>query len=551
MTPRLLAGRYRVIEELGKGGMGTVCRALDEELGREVAVKELRTFSDATGPDLALLWSRMRREARAAARIRHAGVIAVYDVADHEGSPVIVMELVDGPSLADLLQADGTVDPLEAARIGAQVADALAAAHAVGVLHRDVKPGNILLGRGGRVVLTDFGIATVDDPGDGYPSRLTHTGVLVGSLEYMAPERAQGDDPGPPSDIWSLGAALYAAVEGSSPFQRTSTWTTLTAIVTEPLPASRRCGPLLPVLRRLMDKDPKARPDAAEAAQLLAALCAAEPGSAVAVREPAPSLPVAPEAEPAAQPASAAQPLPAEPGTSGSDTVPNQASGRARGARRRRTVVALAAAGGVLAAAGATLAFVVGGGGDAPAGTRVAGGLNAADPQVRSSSAVTASASASPSGSASPSSGTGAGAADSPGTTAAPTDRATATDAAPGGPVAATSASAEPAPTSAATTTAPAADNACTDAGGGTYDCTVIKAANSFDDDRTKVGVVYKGTRAFYCQADVGISRTRAGVTSTWWAKTDDDSGNSGVWITVTVISGAVDNTPLSGLPTC
>jgi hypothetical protein len=550
VTPRLLAGRYRVIEELGKGGMGTVCRALDEELGREVAVKELRTFSDATGPDLALLWSRMRREARAAARIRHSGVIAVYDVADHEGSPVIVMELVDGPSLADLLQADGTVDPREAARIGAQVADALAAAHAVGVLHRDVKPGNILLGRGDRVVLTDFGIATVDDPGDGYPSRLTHTGVLVGSLEYMAPERAQGDDPGPPSDIWSLGAALYAAVEGSSPFQRTSTWTTLTAIVTEPLPASQRCGPLLPVLRRLMEKDPQARPDAAEAAQLLAALYAAEPGSAMAVREAAPVAPVVLEAEPAAEPvaAIAAQPPSAEPVTSGSDTVPDQAAGRARGVRRRRTVVAVAAAGGVLAAAGATLAFVVGGGGDAPAGHRVAGGLNAADPQVRSSSAVTASASASPSRTPSPSSA--AGGANAPGTTTSPTGRATASDAAPGGPVAATSASATPAPTSPAATTPPAA-NACTDAGGGTYGCTVVKVANSFDDDRNKVGLVYKGTHTFYCQADLGISRTRAGVTSTWWAKTDDDSGNSGVWITVTVVGGAVDSTPLSGLPTC
>ena len=549
MTPRLLAGRYRVIEELGKGGMGTVCRALDEELGREVAVKELRTFSDATGPDLALLWSRMRREARAAARIRHPGVIAVYDVADHEGSPVIVMELVDGPSLADLLQADGTVDPREAARIGAQVAEALAAAHAVGVLHRDVKPGNILLGGGGRVVLTDFGIATVDDPGDGYPSRLTHTGVLVGSLEYMAPERAQGDDPGPPSDIWSLGAALYAAVEGTSPFQRTSTWTTLTAIVTEPLPASRLCGPLLPVLRRLMEKDPQARPDAAEAAQLLAALYAAEPGSAVAVREAAPVAPVVLEAEPAVEAAASAQPSPAEPVTPGSDTVPGQAAGRAGAAGRRRTAVAVAAVGGVLAAASATLAFVVGGGGDAPAGHRVAGGLNAGDPQVRSSGAVTATASASPS--PAPSASSAAGGANAPGTTTAPTGGATATDAAPGGPVAATSASAPPAQTSAAATTVPPASTACTDAGGGTSTCAVVKVANSFDDDRNKVGLVYKGTHTFYCQADLGISRTRAGVTSTWWAKTDDDSGNSGVWITVTVVSGAVDNTPLSGLPTC
>jgi hypothetical protein len=117
--------------------------------------------------------------------------------------------------------------------------------------------------------------------------------------------------------------------------------------------------------------------------------------------------------------------------------------------------------------------------------------------------------------------------------------------------VAATSASAPPAQTSAAATTVPPATTACTDAGGGTSTCAVVKVANSFDDDRNKVGLVYKGTHTFYCQADLGISRTRAGVTSTWWAKTDDDSGNSGVWITVTVVSGAVDNTPLSGLPTC
>lgn len=149
--------------------MGVVWRAVDEVLGREVAVKELRTYTDSSGPELSELRVRMRREARAAARVRHPGVVAVHDIAEHEGRPVIVMELVDGPSLADVLAERGVMDPREAARIGAEVLGALAAAHEVGVLHRDVKPGNILLDRTGRVVLTDFGIAAVEDPGTAPP----------------------------------------------------------------------------------------------------------------------------------------------------------------------------------------------------------------------------------------------------------------------------------------------------------------------------------------------------------------------------------------------
>ncbi|MFI6247771.1 protein kinase [Streptomyces sp. NPDC051016] len=254
---------------LGRGGMGVVWRAVDEVLGREVAVKELRAYTDSAGPELAGLRLRMQREARAAARVRHPGVIVVHDIAQVEGRPLIVMELVDGPSLDDLLRERGTLGPHEAARIGVEVMDALAAAHRVGVLHRDVKPGNILLDRSGRVVLTDFGIATIEDPGDGSATHLTGSGELVGSLDYLAPERAKGADPGPASDIWALGAALYAAVEGASPFRRTSTFSTLTAIVDEPLPEPRHAGPLAPVLRRLMDKRPEARPAAEEACVLL------------------------------------------------------------------------------------------------------------------------------------------------------------------------------------------------------------------------------------------------------------------------------------------
>ncbi|WP_150130538.1 serine/threonine-protein kinase, partial [Streptomyces sp. 150FB] len=269
---RLLAGRYRVVDQLGRGGMGIVWRAVDEVLGREVAVKELRTFTDAAGPELADLRVRMQREARAAARIRHPGVVAVHDVAEQDGRPVIVMELIDGPSLDDVLARRGTIDPREAAAIGAKVMEALGAAHRAGVLHRDVKPGNVLLDNDGRVVLTDFGIAAIDDPGDGSSTNLTRSGELVGSLDYLAPERAQGRPPGPASDVWALGATLYAAVEGGSPFRRTSTWSTLTAIVTEPLPEPRLAGPLFPVLQELLNKDPALRPDAATAAALLAAV---------------------------------------------------------------------------------------------------------------------------------------------------------------------------------------------------------------------------------------------------------------------------------------
>ncbi|GGS99728.1 hypothetical protein GCM10010222_46680 [Streptomyces tanashiensis] len=280
-----LAGRYRIVRQLGRGGMGVVWRAVDEVLGREVAVKELRTYTDAAAPELADLRLRMTREARAAARVRHPGVVAVHDVTEHEGRPVIVMELVDGPSLDDVLGERGTVDPVEAARIGAHVLEALAAAHDVGVLHRDVKPGNILLDRSGRIVLTDFGIATMEDPGDGSATHLTRSGEIVGSLDFLAPERARGQDPGPASDVWALGATLYAAVEGASPFRRTSTWSTLAAIVTEPLPEPRRAGPLAPVLLRLLDKDPASRPTAREAARLLGA-----------VGEPTPEPEGAPEA---------------------------------------------------------------------------------------------------------------------------------------------------------------------------------------------------------------------------------------------------------------
>ncbi|MFE4211654.1 protein kinase [Streptomyces sp. NPDC056844] len=265
----LLGRRYRVTSLIGRGGMGIVARAVDELLNREVAVKVLRAHTDASGAELADLRSRMQREAQAAARIRHGGVVTVHDVTEERGLPVIVMELVDGPSLDDVLTERGTLDPREAAAIGAKLMDALHAAHRAGVLHRDVKPGNVLLERGGRVVLTDFGIASMEAAGDEAMAKLTQSGQLVGSLDYLPPERAQGMEPGPASDIWSLGMTLYAAVEGAPPFRRPSAWSTLSAIVTEPLPEPRHAGPLTPVLRALMDKNPESRPSADQAREML------------------------------------------------------------------------------------------------------------------------------------------------------------------------------------------------------------------------------------------------------------------------------------------
>ncbi|MGW4648842.1 serine/threonine-protein kinase [Kitasatospora sp. NPDC004289] len=262
---RLLAGRYRLGERLGRGGMGTVWRASDEMLDREVAVKEL-TVSHLPEEDLEILQSRMKREARAAARIKHPGVITIHDVLEQDGRPWIVMELVDGRSLADVISQDGTLSPREAAEVGCQVLAALHRGHQLGVLHRDVKPANVLLEHGtGRVVLLDFGIATFEGS-----TELTRPGDLVGSPDYLAPERAQGERPGPASDLWGLGATLYAAVEGDSPFRRTSPITTLAAVVGDPLPEPRRAGALGPVLAALMTKDPAERPNADQAMRMLA-----------------------------------------------------------------------------------------------------------------------------------------------------------------------------------------------------------------------------------------------------------------------------------------
>ncbi|MEU4905035.1 serine/threonine-protein kinase [Streptomyces sp. NPDC022067] len=268
-----MGGRYRLVSRLGHGGMGTVWRAHDQVVDRDVAVKEPRVPDHLPERERQTVYQRMEREARAAARIDHPSVVTVHDVVVEDGRPWIVMELVRGQSLGDRLM-EGTLDPREAARIGLAVLGALAAAHEAGVLHRDVKPDNVLLGRSDRVVLTDFGIAQIEGE-----QGLTETGGFVGSPEFVAPERVLGQRPGPESDLWSLGVVLYAAVEGMSPFRRSHSPATLQAVLgAEPQVPARATGPLGTLIMQLLRKDPAMRPAAPEVRQALEA----------AAREPRP-----------------------------------------------------------------------------------------------------------------------------------------------------------------------------------------------------------------------------------------------------------------------
>ncbi|MEU2050263.1 serine/threonine-protein kinase, partial [Streptomyces albidoflavus] len=274
---RVVGGRYRLDDRLGHGGMGTVWRGFDLVVHRAVAVKEPRLPDQLSEAERENAYQRMHREARAAARIEHPAVVTVHDVVVEEGRPWVVMELVTGQSLGDRLQ-DGTLDAREAARIGLAVLGALEAAHEAGVLHRDVKPDNVLLGKGDRVVLTDFGIAQVEGE-----QGLTETGAFVGSPEFIAPERVLGQQPGPASDLWSLGVVLYAAVEGVSPFRRSHTPATLQAVLSaDPATPSRASGALGQVIMQLLRKDPAFRPGPAEVRQALTAL--AQPAAAPATR---------------------------------------------------------------------------------------------------------------------------------------------------------------------------------------------------------------------------------------------------------------------------
>jgi eukaryotic-like serine/threonine-protein kinase len=269
---RLVADRYALKAPLGRGGMGVVWRAQDSVLGREVAVKEVVFPPTMAEEERGPAQARVMREARAAARLNHPGAVTLYDVVKDRGSTFIVMELVSAPTLADLVRTDGPLPVQRVAEIGAQVASALEAAHQAGIVHRDVKPGNVMVPAAGTAKLADFGIASLQgDP------QLTSTGLVIGSPAYMAPEQAKGEESGPPADFWALGATMFYAVEGGPPFDRGSSVATLAAVVNEPPRDLRRAGPLTPLITALLSKDPGARPSGPELRAELARLATPAP----------------------------------------------------------------------------------------------------------------------------------------------------------------------------------------------------------------------------------------------------------------------------------
>ncbi|MCB5164227.1 serine/threonine protein kinase [Streptomyces bambusae] len=296
---RLVDGRFELISPLGSGGMGTVWRARDIALDREVALKEVRPPDPALAearPDLAVqLRQRAVREARALARLSHPHVVTIHHIVEPaDGShPWIVMEFVKGGSLYDRL-VQGPMPVAEVRRLGLEVLSALRAAHAEGVQHRDVKPANVLLRANGSAVLTDFGIAALRES-----TSLTATGDLIGSPEYIAPERVRGEEGNPASDLWSLGMMLYVAAEGTHPLRRATSLATVVAVLDEPIPYPVRSGPLAPVLAGLLVRDPAARPDGEQLERLLQA--AGGDGTAP---------PAAPVPGPATVPPAAATPAP-------------------------------------------------------------------------------------------------------------------------------------------------------------------------------------------------------------------------------------------------
>ncbi|HTB54205.1 MAG TPA: serine/threonine-protein kinase, partial [Trebonia sp.] len=316
MTGRVIAGRYILDQPIGRGAMGVVWRGRDQLLDREVAVKEVVLSSSIGLDERKNAYQRTLREARTAARLSHRGVVTVFDVAEEDGRPWIVMELVPSRSLDQVLTVERRLTPLRAGRIGQQLLAALAAAHAVGVLHRDVKPSNVLIARersGGewdeRAVLTDFGIAQfAGDP------RLTQTGMVMGSPGFTAPERIRGGAATPASDLWSLGATIYAAVEGSGPYeQRGGAITTMSAIINEDAPVASSSSRLAPLIAALLRRDPSTRPSAAAAARMFSDVlpllsgASAEPEHPATVMSayvPPPAAPAASAAAEAAAPAS-------------------------------------------------------------------------------------------------------------------------------------------------------------------------------------------------------------------------------------------------------
>ena len=261
MQPQLIAGRYQVLRAIGHGGMGTVWLCRDEVLGRQVAVKQI----GALPGESAIQTKRAMREARSAAALNHPNAVAVYDVVDHDDRPWLVMEYVEGQTLADEISRDGQLSPHRVADIGAQLAGALASAHERRIVHRDIKPGNVLIDAVGRPKISDFGIAR--RYGD---DQLTQIGFVTGTPGYFSPEVARGGDPASASDVWALGATLYAAVEGQSPYEsRSNPIALLRAIATERPRPMTHAGALGPAIDAMMHEDPARRWDMATSARRL------------------------------------------------------------------------------------------------------------------------------------------------------------------------------------------------------------------------------------------------------------------------------------------
>ena len=280
---RVIAGRYRLLKQLGAGGFGRVWKAHDIELGVDVAVKELWLPPSTSAAERAERLARARREVRTAARLRdHPNVVAIHDVVVEDEMPWTVMQLVSGASLADRLAAGGPLPVVHVATIAARVLTALQAVHEAGIVHRDIKPGNIMLAADGGVLLTDFGIAINDAATD---TALTASGTVIGSVEYLAPERLRGDTATAASDLFSLGATLYQAVEGISPFKRDNPAAALSAVLLDEPPPPARAGALRPVIVGLLTKDPGQRTTGAAALAMLDRSRSAAPTPTAAVQQ--------------------------------------------------------------------------------------------------------------------------------------------------------------------------------------------------------------------------------------------------------------------------
>jgi eukaryotic-like serine/threonine-protein kinase len=319
-SDRLIADRYALRAPLGRGGMGVVWRAQDVVLGREVAVKEVVFPPAMAEHERRPAQARVLREARAAARLNHPAAVTLFDVVQHQGGTFIVMELVNAPTLADLVRAQGPLAVGRVAELGAEIAGALEAAHAAGIVHRDVKPGNVMVPASGMAKLADFGIASLQgDP------QLTSTGLVIGSPAYMAPEQARGEESGPPVDFWGLGATMYYAVEGAPPFDRGTSIATLAAVVNDPPRVPARAGPLTDLLTALLAKDPTTRPSGPKVRAWLHWLLVVAPSSPITVEASRRSTRAGAQASPASIFEHAGTPAP-DPTTAGAG--PSQSSGK-------------------------------------------------------------------------------------------------------------------------------------------------------------------------------------------------------------------------------